>query len=271
MFDDALRLAMEQEAKLFIRELLTTDHPLTDMLGSDFVFVNQRLANHYGLPNAASLGADMQKLAVADPNRRGGVLTQANFLTVMSQRDRTSPTRRGKWVSENLLCVAIPPPPPKIPELVPNDQKMPTSTRERLEAHRRKGSTCNGCHQYMDPLGLAFEHYDAVGRWRETDLGAAIDATGAVPTTDVPFDGALGLASALKNDGRFVDCIIRKFFTYALGRGLRLAPAAGSDIDDAAGLADVKTRLLAGVPTLSRLVELIAESPLMTMRSGEGT
>jgi hypothetical protein len=172
-------------------------------------------------------------------------------------------------VSENLLCFAIPPPPPKIPELVPNDQTMPTSTRERLEAHRRKGTTCNGCHQYMDPLGLAFEHYDTVGRWRDTDLGAAIDATGQVPITNAPFDGAISLAAALKNDGRVADCIVQKLFTYALGRGLRLSPQPGDAIDDVAGVADVKSRLLAGGNRLSLLVELIAESPLMTMRVGE--
>ncbi len=269
-FDDALRSAMGEEARLFLEELLKGNHPLTDLLGADFMFANQRLASHYGLPNASALGTALQKLPVAaDSARAAGVLTEANFLTVQSQRDRTSPTRRGKWVSENLLCVVIPPPPPKIPELVPNDQTMPTSTRNRLEAHRRKGTTCNGCHQFMDPLGLGFEHYDAVGHFRDTDLGAAIDASGEVPFSNAPFDGAISLANALKSDPRFIDCIVRKFLTYALGRGLRLSPQPGDDIDDTAGLADIEARLMSGEPTLSRLVALIAQSPLMTMRVGE--
>lgn len=268
-FDDALRDAMGREASLFLGEMLSGDHALSELLGAKFGFVNQRLATHYGYPNTAGLGADFQVQPVSDGMRQAGVLTQANYLTVTSQRDRTSPTRRGKWVSENLLCVIIPPPPPKIPMLVPNDQAMPTSTRERLEAHRRKGSTCNGCHQYMDPLGLAFEHYDAVGRWRDTDLGAAIDVTGQIPTTDISFDGAIDLATKLQNDERFSDCIVRKFFTYALGRGLRLTPQAGDAIDDVAGVADVKARLQAGGDRLSLLVQLIAQSPLMTMRIGE--
>jgi hypothetical protein len=267
--DDALRAAMEQEASLLMRELINGDHPLNDLLGVDFAFVNQRLATHYGFANAASLGADFQRVPVPDPLRRGGVLTQANFLTIQSQRDRTSPTRRGKWVSENLLCVNIPPPPPKIPELVPNDQTMPTSTRERLEAHRRKGTTCNGCHQYMDPLGLAFEHFDTVGRYRATDLGAAIDATGQVPVTSVPFDGALGLATVLKDDPRLSECVLRKFLTYALGRSLSLNPQPGDIIDDVAGLANLKANLLARGNKLSQLVGLIAQSPAMTMRVGE--
>jgi hypothetical protein len=172
-------------------------------------------------------------------------------------------------VSENLLCVVIPPPPPKIPELVPNDVAMPTSVRDRLEAHRRKGTSCNGCHQFMDPIGLGFEHYDAVGRYRDTDLGVAIDASGEFPITGVPFDGAIGLASALKTDSRLGDCIVRKFLTYALGRGLNLNPQPTDAIDDVAAFADLKTRLLANGNRLSSLVGLIAESPLMTMRVGE--
>jgi Protein of unknown function (DUF1592)/Protein of unknown function (DUF1588)/Protein of unknown function (DUF1595)/Protein of unknown function (DUF1585) len=269
MFDDALRDAIGQEAKLFLGELVRGDHPLGALLDADFTFLNKRLAQHYGLPVASMLGDAFQKLPVTDDHRRGGVLTQANFLTVTSQRDRTSPTRRGKWVSENLLCVVIPPPPPKIPELVPNDQTMPTSTRERLEAHRRKGSTCNGCHQYMDPLGLAFEHYDAVGRYRETDLGAAIDASGEVPITSVPFDGAISLTKALSEDPRVDDCVIRKLFTYALGRSLVVNAQPGADLDDSAGLSDVKAQLLANGGQLSGLFALIAQSPMMTMRTGE--
>jgi hypothetical protein len=267
--DDALRSAMGGEASLFLREIMTGNHAIAELLGANFAFVNRRLATHYGLPEASSLGDGLQRIALTDNRRMGGILTQANFLTVNSQRDRTSPTRRGKWISENLLCVVIPPPPPKIPELVPNDQVMPTSTRERLEAHRRKGTTCNGCHQFMDPLGLAFEHYDVVGRYRDTDLGAAIDASGAVPTTDVPFDGAASLATALENDKRFANCVVQKLFTYALGRGLRVNAQPGDPIDDGSGLADVQAQLLAGGNRLSLLVQLIAQSPLMTMRVGE--
>jgi hypothetical protein len=269
MFDDPLRAAMGQEATLFLKELLTGDHPITDLLHADFMVINGRLAQHYGYADAASFGDAFRLVKVTNPQRLGGILTQANFLTVHSQRDRTSPTRRGKWVSENLLCVAIPPPPPKIPELVPNDQAMPTSTRERLEAHRRKGSTCYGCHQYMDPLGLAFEHYDTVGRYRDTDLGAAIDASGEVPTTAVPFADAAGLATALEADPRLADCIVRKFLTYALGRSVNLNPQPMDATDDVAGFADLKARLAADGNRLSPIIGRIAASPLMTMRVGE--
>jgi hypothetical protein len=268
-FDDGLRDAMGQEAKLFLGELIRGDHPLGELLDADFMFVNDRLAQHYGLPNASSLGAAFQKLPVSDARRSGGVLTQANFLTITSQRDRTSPTRRGKWVSENLLCVVIPPPPPKIPELVANNMAMPTSTRDRLALHRQKGTTCNGCHQYMDPLGLAFEHYDTVGRYRDTDLGAAIDASGDIPSTGVPFDGLNSLTRALSEDPRVDACVTRKLFTYALGRSLVTNAQPGADIDDAAALADVQMQLFANGEQMAGLFTLIAQSPLMTMRTGE--
>lgn len=264
VLDDGLRASIAQETSLFLRELLQGDQPVRALLGADFTFLDRSLAMHYGLPEASTLDSGLRKVALTDPKRGAGLLTQANFLLVHSQRDRTSPTRRGKWISENMLCVAVPPPPPKIPELVPNDQKMPTSTRERLEAHRRKGSTCEGCHQYMDPLGLPLEHYDTVGRYRETDDGAAIDATGEIPTTSVTFDGALDLASALEADPRFLSCVIKKFLTYALGRSV--APNAPGDM---AAVAAIESQLHAEGDRLSALVGLVAQSPLMTMRTGE--
>src|SRR5450432_2089345 len=159
-FDADLRAAMGQEAELFLRELFTGTHAVTDLLGTSFTFVNQRLATHYGLPGAATMTSAFTRVTLPDDRRSGGVLTQANFLTVNSLRDRTSPTKRGKWVSENLLCVVVPPPPPMIPQLPVQDTTAPTSARARLIVHRMKGATCNACHQLIDPMGLAFEHYD---------------------------------------------------------------------------------------------------------------
>jgi hypothetical protein len=268
-FDDELRASMARETELFLGEMLTGTHPLGDLLGGNFVFVNQRLATHYGLPGAAAMGPTFARVTLPDDKRAGGLLTQANYLTVMSLRDRTSPTKRGKWISENLLCVVVPPPPPMIPQLPVNDTTAPLSARDRLAVHRQKGSTCNGCHQLIDPLGLALEHYDAVGRWRDTDSGAVIDATGAVPITNVPFDGAISLAGALKQDSRFAACVVRKVLTYALGRSLVTSPGAGAELDDAAGVADLQKQTTAPGGTLARLVDLVARSPAMTMRIGD--
>jgi hypothetical protein len=113
----------------------------------------------------------------------------------------------------------------------------------------------------IDPLGFGFEHFDAVGRWRDTDAGAAIDATGAVPKTNVPFDGGLSLAGAIEADPRFLDCVTRKLMTYALGRSLVA--------DDDNGIADIRARLGSSDGQLSQLIELVASSPAMTMRQGE--
>ena len=260
-FDDDLRGAMATEASMFLGEMLTGSHAVKELIGAPFVFANARLAAHYGFPGAASMGTTFTKITPPDDRRSGGILTQANTLTVTSMRDRTSPTRRGKWISENLLCVVIPPPPPMIPPLDPQSTTAPTTVRERLAAHRAKGSACNGCHQYIDPLGFGLEHYDAVGRWRDTDNGAAIDATGNVPMTNAPFDGAVSLAADIGADPRFLECMTRKMMTYALGRSLV--------DDDKNGIADIQARLGSSDGALSRLVELIASSPAMTMRTGE--
>ena len=185
-----------------------------------------------------------------------------------SLRDRTSPTKRGKWISENLLCVVVPPPPPMIPQLPVNDTTAPTSARARLAVHRMKGASCSACHQLIDPAGLAFEHYDAVGRWRDTDSGAAIDATGNVPGSGAAFDGAVDLATQLKQDTRMQACVVRKLLTYALGRSLVLTPAAGEELDDGAGVTDLVARVTAS-GSLALLLDAVAHSPAMTMRIGD--
>ena len=266
-FDAGLRAAMASEAELYLRELLTGTHAVTDLVSASFTFVNQRLAMHYGLP-ATGLTTAFTRVALPDDRRAGGILTQANYLTVNSLRDRTSPTKRGKWISENLLCVTVPPPPPMIPQLPAQDMTAPTSARARLMIHRMKGATCNACHQLIDPMGLGFEHYDAVGRWRDTDAGAALDVTGNVPGTSAPFDGAVDLAQQLQQDARLEACVARKLLTYALGRTLVLNPGATDELDDAAGLADLVTRTGA-TGSLAQLVDAVAHSPAMTMRIGD--
>jgi hypothetical protein len=268
-FDADLRGAMATEASMYLGEMLQGGHAIKELLSSSFAFANGRLAAHYGFPGAASLGTSFTQLPLPDDRRSGGILTQANTLTVTSMRDRTSPTRRGKWVSENLLCNVIPPPPPQVPQLQPQSTTAPTSVRDRLAQHRQKGTICYGCHQYMDPIGLGLEHYDAVGRWRDTDSGAAIDATGNVPISNAPFDGAISLAKAVGDDPRFLDCVVRKLMTYALGRSL--VTDGSSPMDDTAGLADIRMRLGSTAASVVDVIQLIATSPAMTMRLGEET
>jgi hypothetical protein len=256
-FDDNLREAMRAEMHLFAREVFLGQEGAAALLRSSFTFANRRLAQHYGLPEAASLGAPLQKVALTS-DRRGGLLTQGGWLTVTSHPDMTSPVKRGKWILGELLCEEPPPPPPGVDNLEKTPQTG--SLRQRFEQHRQ-APACKSCHSLIDPMGFALEHYDAIGRWRDSDGAFPIDATGTLAGTDVAFDGARALASALEKDPRFARCVLRKLLTYALGRGVVASDGPAFD-----SLLDGFVRGGLKVPAL---LEALAASPLMTQRRGE--
>jgi len=217
-FDGPLREAMRRETELLFETIMRDDRPITDLISADYTFVNERLAKHYGMNGIE--GAEFQRVNLAATSRRG-VLSHASILTLTSNPTRTSPVKRGKWLLENILSAPPPPPPPDVPELekVANvDQTL--SLRRRMEQHRQN-PTCASCHQRMDAIGFALEHFDAIGRWREADGDAAIDASGEI-FAGRKFDGAKGLAELL--DGperdRYLACVTEKMLTFALGRGL---------------------------------------------------
>ena len=215
--DPQLLSDMREETTLFVREILRENRSLLDLLSADFTFVNHRLAQHYGLDGVPA-GDEFVRVSLAASGRRG-LLTQGSFLTLTSNPTRTSPVKRGKWILENLLAQ---PPPPAPPNVTPLEQQQLTgSLREQLRQHRRDAA-CATCHDPMDPLGFALENYDAVGRWRETEDGEAIDASGQLPSGET-FSGASELVEVLLTQRRneFVRCITGKMLTYALGRGLR--------------------------------------------------
>jgi hypothetical protein len=187
-----------------------------------------------------------------------GLLTQASFLTVTAYPTRTSPVKRGKWVLEQLLCSAPPPPPPNVPPLV-NEDKPTGSLRQRMEAHRAD-PVCASCHTLMDPIGFSFEHYDAIGHYRDKDDGFAIDDSGMLPD-GTKFKGPLELADLLTADARFAHCIAQQLFTYALGRG----PEAYDDAD----LASITDAFASGGYKLRGLIEQIVLSDAFRMRRGE--
>jgi hypothetical protein len=211
-FDEELRASMGAETKAFLGSFVLGDARLPDMFDARFSFLNARMAAHYGI--AGVVGSSPVRVALDEGSHRGGLLTQASILTMTSVATRTSVVRRGEWVLSELLCAPPPPPPPNIPAL-PVAVSVGTM-RQKLDEHR-KNPACMSCHTQMDPIGFALEHYDAIGRFRETDMGLAIDATGATPTGQT-FDGAAELAQVIKSDPRFIDCATRKLFTYALGR-----------------------------------------------------
>ena len=217
-FDETLRRAFEQETELFFESLLREDRSLFELLDANYTFLNQRLAEHYGIPNV--YGAQFRRVALADANR-GGLLGQGSILTVTSYPNRTSVVQRGRWILENLLGAPPPPPPPDVPDLKPHGQDGRQLTlREQMEQHRAN-AVCASCHARMDPIGFSLENYDAIGRWRSKDAGSPINATGKLPD-GTEFDGPAGLKKLLLSKYRddFAAAVTERLLTYALGRGL---------------------------------------------------
>ena len=219
-FDANLRQAMARELALFLDRQIRQDRSVLELLTSDETFVNQRLAEHYGIPNV--YGNHFRPVALDGAlSPRRGLLGKGSVLTVTSYAHRTSPVVRGKWLLENILGSPPPPPPPDVPALAENDDRgePPRSVRERLEAHR-ENPACAGCHRVMDPLGFALENFDAIGRWRTvTEAGTPVDAAGEL-VDGTPVDGPESLAAALlKRPDNFVTTVTEKLLTYGLGRG----------------------------------------------------
>ncbi|MDR3618014.1 MAG: DUF1592 domain-containing protein [Paludisphaera borealis] len=231
-FDDNLRQAFRQETELLFESVLREDRCVLDLLKSDYTFLNERLARHYGIPNV--YGSRFRRVAVGDEGARGGLLRQGSILTVTSYATRTSPVLRGKWVLENILGTPPPPQPPNVPALKDNTISSTLSVRERLAEHRRD-IACAGCHKLMDPPGFALENFDAVGRWRGFEEGRPADATGGLPDGST-FEGVAGLERALlKRPELFVGTMTEKLLTFALGRGVEYydAPAIRKIVRDA--------------------------------------
>ena len=215
-FDDSLRSAMAEETLRFFRDLIHSDASILNLLDSDYTFVNERLARHYGLDGIEGDGFRRVQLT---SGRRGGVLTHASILTLTSNPTRTSPVKRGKWILENVLGTPPPPPPPNVPELEDGENELLGSLRERMEQHRENPS-CAVCHRKMDVLGFGFENFDGIGAWREKDGRYPIDAAGQLPGNKT-FDNPAELRQILVADSReFTSCLTRKLLTYALGRAL---------------------------------------------------
>jgi len=202
---------------MLFESVVREDRSVLDLLDADYTFVNERLARHYGIPNV--YGPDFRRVPVANDARRG-LLGHGSLLLVTSNANRTSPVIRGKWVLENLLGSQAPLPPPDVPPLEEKPTAAARSVRERIEQHRAN-PTCAGCHKIMDPIGLALENFDAIGRWRTTDEGVAIDASAQL-VDGTPIDGPATLRKALLNRSDvFVTAMTEKLLMYGMGREIK--------------------------------------------------
>jgi hypothetical protein len=214
-FTEELKEAIAREPRLVLAEMIREDRPITDLIDADYTYVNPTLAQHYAISSDSN---DFQRVKLSD-RRRGGLLTTAALLMVQADPGRTNVPRRGNFVSGTILGAPSPPPPPNVPELkTPEDSDKVLTLRERLEAHRNDAQ-CASCHDKIDPLGFAFENYDAIGVWRDTEVGKPIDASGQLPSGE-RFDGVLELKQILlerKED--FARTFSSQLLIYALGRG----------------------------------------------------
>ena len=253
-FNDSLRKAMVRETELFFESQVRDDSPIPELLRADYTFLNEQLADHYGVEGV--YGSRFRRVSWTD-DRRHGLLGHASLLTVTSYANRTSVVLRGKWVLETLLGSPPPPPPANVPPLAENDQSNPSSLRERMEQHRNS-PVCASCHRRMDPLGFAMEHFDAIGRWRETDGGAEIDS--AIALSGVAIDSPRAFREALlaEGDDEFIRTAVEKLLIYALGRGV--------DYYDAPTLRRITRGLASDGYRWSSLVEAVVSSDPFQMR-----
>ncbi len=215
-FTDYTRLSMQKETELFFEHIIRADRSILDFLDANYTFLNQRLAEFYNIPGVK--GHAFRKVDLTG-TQRGGVWTHASVLTVSSYANRTSPVLRGKWILETLLNAPPPAPPADVPSLDEQGLGQSVTLRAQLEKHR-SNAACASCHTRMDPLGLALENFDAIGRWRDQEGQLAIDTSGTLPDGR-SFKGHQELRALLRSDpGAFAECLAEKLLTYALGRGL---------------------------------------------------
>lgn len=216
-FDDNLRESFKQETELFFDEQIREDHSLLDLFTANYSFLNERLADHYGVQGI--YGNHFRKVSL-DGHKRGGLLGHGSLMTVTSYPNRTSVVLRGKFVLDNLLGSPPPEPPPNVPALEESSQTGKQLTMREAMAQHRENPACRVCHAAMDPIGFSLENYDAVGKWRDMFAGVDVDASGLLPD-GAAFNGRKGLENLiLDRPTDFVATVTEKLLTYALGRGV---------------------------------------------------
>ena len=211
-----LRDAMKQETRLFFDSILRENRPLSEFLDAPFTFLNERLANHYGIEGVK--GPQFRRVEIDTP-QRGGILSHASVLTVSSYPTRTSVVIRGQYILNNILGSPAPPPPPDVPLLDEAAVGATASLRQQMEKHRAD-AMCASCHNKMDPLGFGLENYDGIGKWRTMDGKFPVDSSGVLPNGS-SFSTPAEMRAVLKTQlPQFSRRMEEKMLTYSLGRGL---------------------------------------------------
>jgi hypothetical protein len=217
-WDENLREAYQRETELFFESMLEEDRGLLELLTAKYTYVNEQLADQYGIPGI--YGGHFRRVNLPADSPRGGILGLGSVLMVTAYPDRTSPVLRGKWILENLLGTPPPPPPPDVPPLEDNNAATGTvlTMKQRMEKHRSKPQ-CAACHARMDPFGFALENFDAIGLWRSNEAGQPIDASSELPD-GTKIAGPADLKNViLSRRFEFVSTVIEKLMTYGMGRG----------------------------------------------------
>lgn len=221
---DEIRTAMRRETEMLWEYIVRDDRSVLEILSSDYTFLNEELAKFYEIEGVQ--GSQMQRVSLPPDSPRGSVLTHGSILATTSNPDRTSPVKRGLFVLENLLGAPTGAPPPDVPPLEEPGGRRPgsrqvvqrKSLRETLAIHR-ESDLCSSCHDKMDPLGLALENFNAMGRYRESEFDIPIDAAGQLLTGE-SFENISQLKRILATNRKtdFYRCLTEKLLTYALGR-----------------------------------------------------
>ena len=221
LLTNAIRRAMVQEVTMYFAHVLKEDRSVLDFIDGDYTFLNSELAEYYDIPGVT--GSEMRLVHLPKDSPRGGVITAGSTLLVTSGTNRTSPVKRGVFVLDNFLALRPNDPPADVPSVEAAGAGIADrepSFREMLELHR-KDALCASCHNLMDPIGLALDNFNALGKYREKEFDQAIDTSGKLASGE-EFSGIDELKSILRNQRRqdFYRCLTSKLMTYALGRGL---------------------------------------------------
>jgi len=254
-FNRALPALLKEETRRFVADVVwNRGGGLTMLLTSPYTFVNDKTAPLYGL--AAPPGAEFVRVDL-DERRRSGILTQLAFLNFAAKPNQTSPVRRGQFVRTSLMCDPPSSPPPEINVTVPEPQPGQTG-RERFAAHTTNPG-CAGCHRKMDLIGFGFEHYDAVGRYRDVDAERPVDASGEVVANPIgSFDGAVELARKLSQSDEVRQCLGKQWFRFAFGRE--------ESADDACALASLYREIAKDGGSVQALVLAITQTDTFLYR-----